>query len=1016
MDAKTNSGKYYRPLLAACILLSVGAGGSQSAAAKSAPGNDVAAVTQQKNVITGVVKDQNGEPLPGVNVIEKGTTNGTMSDVNGHYSLNVASGRSIIQFSYVGFRSQEVTVGAQKIVSVNMSEDSQLMDEVVVIGYGTQKKGDVTSSIANVKSESFVKGAVQDAGQLVQGKVAGLNVTMPSGDPTASTQIMLRGISSFKGGTTPLILVDGVPGSLTTVAPEDIESIDVLKDGSATAIYGTRGTNGVIIITTKTSQKEMPPTIDYSGYVSASTTLKTPDFMTAKQLRQKWAEGYTFSGADYQDFGSDTDWLGEITRTGISHVHNLSIRGGSKQTNYTASVNYRKNQGTFIKSDDERMTGRFDINQSMFDDKLTLNASGIVGEENHPNSFNTYAYREALIHNPTEPIKNEDGTWFERDIYFYDNPVAYIRETLGDATNKDIRFTGGATFRPIKDLTLKASFTHKSESSISGYYQTHNHVSTTKNGYNGYAYRYTSEYKGNLGELTANYVKSFGKHNINGLVGYNYENNTWQNFDEMNYKFPTDGYSYNKMEAGQALQEGNASMSSYKSSDALIGIFGRVSYNYDDRYLLMVSVRHEGSSKFGADHKWGTFPGVSVGWRINNESFMKKYTWLDNLKLRAGFGITGINVASPYTSLASLNYSGAFLYNGSWVKELNSVRNANPDLRWEKKNEFNFGLDWGVFGDRLGGSIDYYIRETHDALWDYNVPVPPYQYSSILANVGKLRNSGLEVLVRAVPVKTKDLVWSSNASFSTNRNKLLSIQNDKFQMTNDWFYTGYTGEPVQTTTHIVKVGQPIGTLWGLKSVDISDDGLWIVESKPDANGVRQHILAGDATSEDWQKLGNGIPKYYVNWNNTVSYKGFDLSVNMRGAFAYQILNFQRMFYETAKPSINYNRLNSSFKKIYGKSVLLDDQRYVSYYVEDGDYWKIDNVTLGYTFNLKGQNVIKNLRIYGSVLNLATITGYKGLDPEIATSSSDYGVLDAGIDHRDKYPTVRTYTFGMNLTF
>lgn len=970
----------------------------------------------QRKTVNGQVVDSKGETIIGANVMEKGTSNGTITDFDGNFTLDV-SPKSILVISYIGYKTIEMPVSQIKVGElITLKEDTEVIDEVVVIGYGTQKKGDVTSAISSVKSENFVKGAVTDAGQLVQGKVAGLNISMPSGDPTGSTQIMLRGISSLKGGTSPLVLIDGVPGSLNTVAPEDVESIDVLKDGSATAIYGTRGTNGVIIITTKASRKEMPPTIEYSGYLSVSNILKRPDFMTADDLRQKWDEGYEFSGANSEDFGYSTDWLGELTRTAISHVHNVSLRGGGKSTNYTASLNYRDREGVFINTDFKAITGRFDITHSMFNNHLTANVNAILSEHTMPRSWNTYAYRQALIHNPTEPVKDENGEWFERDIYFYDNPVSYIRETIGEMKRKNMRFTGSLSYKPIESLTLKAMYARRSTTTMDGYYQTKKHVSTTKNGKNGYATRSDSDYDSNLVELTANFQKAFGKHSVNALVGYNYEDNTTSSMSMTNYDFPTDEYTYNKMEAGYALKRGEASMSSQKYSDKLIGLFVRVSYNYDDRYLFMFSMRREGSSKFGANHKWGNFPGISVGWRINQEKFMQNFKWLDNLKLRAGYGITGINVADPYTSLSSLNYEGAFLYNGTWKKALTTVRNANPDLRWEKKHEYNVGLDWDILGGRVGGTFDWYTRITKDAIWEYSVPVPPYMYSTMLANVGELKNSGFEMLVRATPVQTEKFQWDTNISYSTNTNELVSIQNDQFQMTNDYFYTGYVGEPIQTTSHIVKVGLPIGTFYGLKSIDITDDGLWIVEGKDPKTGEWGPVRADQTDATSWQVLGNGIPKHYLNWNNTFSFYGFDLSINMRGAFGFQILNYQRMYYENAKPSLNYNRLNSAFDKVYGKSPVLDDQRYVSYYIENGNYWKIDNVTLGYTFKLPKKSVVKNLRIYGSVLNLATITGYKGIDPEVPLSSNDYGLLDAGTDNRDKYPTTRTYTFGLNLTF
>lgn len=964
---------------------------------------------EQERTLKGVVLDDMGLPLPGAAVMIKGTSIGVTTDIDGVFTLKVPATAKMLSVSFIGFTTQDVLIENKTSFNIKLASAAIGLDEVVAIGYGTQRKADVTSAVSSVKSEDFVKGAVQDAGQLVQGKVAGLNISLPTGDPTESTKIMLRGTSSLKGGTNPLILVDGVPGNFSTVAPEDIESIDVLKDGSATAIYGTRGTNGVIIITTKRSNKDMPSTIEYSGYVSVAQISRRPDFMDAGDLRQRWAEGYTFTGANDQDYGADTDWLDEITRTGISHVHNLTFRGGNKQTSLTASLNYRDFQGAFMKSDYKSIQGRIEVNHSMFDNRLNAAISTIVSENEYwaggdGYSFNSYVYRQAQIHNPTQPVKDAAGDWVERDVYFYDNPVGYIQETDGLNRQRNVRFTGSLEFRPIDELSIKGMFTRKGNSQMRGFYQTKKHVSTVEGGKNGYASRGSKDNISNLAEFTVDFKKSFGDHRLTALVGYNYEDNTYDEAWMNNYDFPTDNFSYNNMGSGLALKKGFAGMGGQKTSDKLIGVFARLGYNYADKYMLMFSVRREGSSKFGANHKWGTFPGISAGWRINQESFMEDVKWVDNLKLRAGFGITGINIDRPYQSLSSMNYLGGFLYNGEWIKALRPVRNPNPDLRWEKKHEYNVGLDWDLLEGRIGGAIDYYTRVTKDALWDYSVPTPPYLYSSIMANVGEIKNSGLEILINAVPVRTKNFEWSTNISYSTNKNKLVSLQNEKFQMTNDWFEDGATGEPIQTSTHIVKIGDPIGNLYGLKSVDITEDGKWIVE-----NEKGEHILASDANNADRQVLGNGVPKHYLNWNNTIRYKGFDLNISMRGAFGFQLLNFQRMYYEN--PGIQYNVLNSAFDKVYGKAVLNDDQRYVSYYVEDGDYWKIDNVTLGYSFNMKAVTFIKSLRIYASALNLATITGYKGMDPEVDPTG-----LHPGSDNRDKYPTTRKFTFGLNVTF
>lgn len=967
----------------------------------------------QTRTIKGTVKDETGTPLMGATVLVKGTTNGIITDLDGAFTLKVAADARIVSISYIGYKPLELPIDGHTVFNVQLEPSAIGLDEVVAIGYGTLKKADVTSAVSSVKAENFVKGAVVDAGQLIQGKVAGLNISSATGDPTQGTKIMLRGTSSLKGGTDPLILVDGVPGSFSTVAPEDIESIDVLKDGSATAIYGTRGTNGVIIITTKRSNRDMPTSIEYSGYLSVSHMARKADFMSASDFRNR-RQAYEFQGALGEDFGQDTDWLDEISRTGISHVHNLILRGGNKTTHMTAALNYRDMEGTMKKSDNKSMTARVEVSHSMFDTKLTSNLSIIARENSYQNgtdggSFDTYVYRQALIHNPTEPLRDEQGNWFERDIFEYANPASWIEETSGVNRYRNIRVTGSMEFKPVEWLSFKGMYTRKGDSGTRGFYQTKKHYTTIVGKKNGYASRGTSDLISNLGEFTVNLKKSFGLHRITALAGYSYEDNTNEDYWMQNWDFPTDAYTYNNIGIGQALKRGEVPMSSTKNKDKLIAFFGRVSYSFADKYLLMVSLRHEGSSRFGTDHKWGNFPGVSVGWRISEEPFMKAYAWVNNLKLRGGYGITGINVAKAYTSLSSMNYDGAFIYNGEWIKELNPVRNPNADLRWEKKHEYNVGLDWDLFDGRIGGSVDYYTRITKDALWDYTVPVPPYLYSSIVANVGEIKNSGLEIQVNATPVQTKDFSWDTSVSYSTNQNKLVSLDNDQFKMSTDWFEDGDAGSPIKVATHIVKIGNSIGDFYGLKSVDITDDGHWIIETPAGERRVPYDDQSG--LEKDRQIVGNGVPKHFLNWNNTLRWKGFDLSMNMRGAFDFQILNYQRMYYETANPNIQYNRLNSAFDKVYGKSVLKDDQRFVSYYIENGSYWKIDNVTLGYTFNMNRCKYINQLRIYGSCKNLATITGYSGIDPEV-----DITGLHPGCDDRDKYPTVRTYTFGVNVTF
>ena len=955
--------------------------------------------------ISGLVSDAKGTTLPGVTVRLKGTNKATITNSDGKFTIDVSSTQSILVFTSTGFKSQELYVGNQKSINIILQEEVTNLDEIVVVGYGTQRKSDVTSSVASVKSDKFLKGSAKDAAQLIQGKVSGLTVSTSSGDPTQGTQIMLRGITSIMASSSPLVLVDGIPGSLTSVAPEDIESIDVLKDGSAAAIYGTRGTNGVILITTRKASNEMKPTLEYSSYVNTQTIARKMDFLNATDYRRLIAQGIGFT-----DFGGSTDWFNEISRTPISQTHNLTLQGGNTTSNYTASVNYRDWQGIFKRSDNNQLISRIDLNHAMFNNMLKFNLNASYKDTKYWTggdgySFNTGIYRQSIIRNPTDVVKNADGTWKETDVYMYDNPVGSLNESDGVNDQKETRISGNVVFSPIHDLNIKLLVSQNNFNDLRGYYETKANVSTTKYGKNGYASRGTSNSKENLLEFTTDYTKSIGKHRASILGGYSYQDQSDEGFWMQNWDFPTDLYSYNNMATGDALSRGEANMGSSKSTSKLIGFFGRLNYNYDDKYLLMASIRREGSTKFGANYQWGNFPAVSMGWRISKESFMKSFDFVDNLKIRAGYGVTGTEPNSPYMSQISLNYGGRFLYNGKWIQGITPVRNANPDLRWEKKQEINLGLDFSFLKGLISGNIDVYQRKTFDMLYDYPVPVPPYLYSTITANVGQMENKGVEAYIQIIPIKTQSFNWTTSFTYSINKNKLVSLSNDQFKMTNDYFDTGYTGEPIQTSTHRIQVGGPIGNFWGYKSIDISPEGQWIIEG---ADGKPKNI--SKASDPDKQVLGNGLPKFYIGLNNTFQYKNFDLTINLRGAFGFQILNFQRMYYDNPKVT-QYNMLTTAFDKVYGKAVLNSDLAMVSYYIEKGDYLKVDNVTLGYNFKFKSAKFIKNAKVYASGLNLLTITGYKGIDPEVNRIG-----LNPGDDERDKYPTTRTFTLGVNVTF
>ena len=966
------------------------------------------ALAQQK--VTGKVKDSSGEPVIGASVVVKGNnTMGTITNFDGNFMLDVPA-KSVLVISYIGYVTQEVPTAGKNSLEIVLKEDTKTLDEVVVIGYGTQRKGDVTSSVASVKADNFVKGAVKDVGQLIQGKVAGLAITNPNGDPTGSTQIRLRGTNTIGGANTaPLVLIDGIPGELGTVAPEDVESVDVLKDGSAAAIYGTRGTNGVILITTKQAKGVDINQVEYNGYVSTSLIAKKLDMLNADEFRTLYPD---------QDHGADTDWIDEISRTPVSHVHNLSLMGGNSKTNYIANLNYASRQGIMKKSDFESFQGRIEVTHRMFDDKLKLKF-GLFGKKNQMESttsggsFRGWVYGQATRRNPTDPVRNEDGTWNENVSKFeYENPLALLYEAEGNVKKTQLRYNGNIVYNPIKDLTLSAVFSYIRDNMNRGYGETLNHISALRDGLAGWSSvgAYTKMEK--LMELTAQYNKEIGAHKFSVLGGYSYNETDFEELWIDNYGFQDDYFGgWHNIGIGSALKDGKANIGSKKTPTNLIGFFGRATYSFKNRYLLMGALRYEGASQlWGTDNAWGLFPSISVGWRITEEAFMKNQKIFDDLKLRVGYGVTGSQPKDPFLGVAMLKYGSYAFVNGNWVQTIVPASNPNPDLKWEEKKETNIGLDFVSWGGRLSGSIDYYNRDVDGLIYEYGVPTPPNLYNKTMANGGTMRNRGVEVLVTVVPVQNKDFEWSTTGTFSLNSNKLISLSGSIFKSDYDYFNTGtveYSGKVADS--HRVQVGESIGNFYGFKVVDVDSEGRWIYE---DRNGELVNYKDFTHAPEDKHVIGNGLPKWYAGWNNTLRYKNFDLNVTMRGAFGFQIINGGRMNYENVKNSRFENRLKSVNDLVFGKHTLSPEvePEFNSYYVEDGDYWKIDNITLGYSFGQVGK-YIKSLRIYGSVLNALTITGYKGIDPEVSTDG-----LTPGYDTRDRYPSVRSFTFGVNVKF
>lgn len=957
----------------------------------------------QNITVKGIVVDNEGEPVIGATVVEKDKPqNGTATDLDGHFSLQVRQGATI-KVSYIGYSTVEQKASSEMKITLKPTDMS--LDEVVVVGYGKQRREELTSAIGSVKQEDMIQASRPDVASMIRGKIAGVNIASPDADPLATAQVSLRGITTINSGTYPLVIIDGVEGNINSVSPNDIEQIDVLKDGSAAAIYGTRGTNGVIIITTKRPHGKMKPSLEINSYISFQKVSKQQPILKAAEYRELAKQG--LHGA--VDYGYSTDWMDQILQTPFNQTYSASLKGASETTRYVVSFDYTSNEGIIKKSKVDIFYPRINVTQSLFDGLVKIEANMNGYQKKYDLGFNTSVYQSAIISNPTRPVKNEDGTWNEisRDLIY--NPVALLEETKGENKTTNLRAFTTVTVNPFAGFNVKFMASNETTSNEYGTYETHNHKSSTVSGQNGVATRGSSRSENTQMEITAQYTKTIAqKHNLDALAGYSWNKWDYTSLYAYNKDFSVDDYTFNNIGAGAAIKEGKASMSSNKTENKLIGMFARLNYNYDGKYFLSASIRHEGSSRFGKDHKWGNFPAISAGWTISKESFMNDLTFLSYLKLRAGYGVTGTEPGSSYISMASLDMGGWGYYQGQWINLIRPGGNPNPDIRWEKKKEFNVGLDFEFLNGIISGNIDFYNRRTDDLIGWYSVPKPPYYSGSIQANAGSINNRGLEVGLNFIPVQTRDFSWTSGITFSTNTNKLISLSNDKY-MSETFMTLGDTMAPIQQPTHRIDERGAIGNFWGYKSIDVDDNGRWIIEG---ADGNPKPI--SEQVPEDKKIIGNGIPKYFLNWNNSITWKQFGLSVAMRGAFKYQILNMAKM--NSGVPAAlgtGENIFNTAFDNVYGKRPLSQDQelQYVSYFLEDGDYWKIDNVTLWWMPKLPQNKFLQSMKIWASVSNLATITNYSGLDPEVSISG-----LTPGIDERYRYPSARTFSLGINLNF
>ncbi len=973
----------------------------------------------QSKEITGRVTDASGAPVVGARVMVGDTNRGAISGVDGSFTLKDVAPGEILNISFIGY--VELQAAATPGMTVVLEPDNITLDEVVVIGYGDMNRKDVTSSIATIRSEELNVGVFTSPAQLLQGKVSGLSISQSS-DPNATPSVTLRGASTFREGAAmePYYVIDGIPGvSLAMIAPDDIESMDVLRDASATAIYGSKAANGVIIVTTKRGRSDRT-SVNYSGYVAVDQVAKRLRMMTADEHRQ-YALDNGFSMEPAEDHKANTDWQRETQRTGLSMNHNVSLAGSTEKTSFNASVNYTKNQGVILGTDMERFIGRSFVETKTLNDRLTLsmnvNAS-LTLQNDVPHTIDGRSVYDAMLYFlPYSNIRNEDGSWWEhpsRSQYY--NPVSLIRENTDFTKTKRLQGVGKASLRIMEGLTWDLDLSYQNEQRLyNKYYSNHSRLETEAK-----AIRGSVENEKKTLETYINYSKTFGQfHKIGAMAGYSWEeSNDNDGFRAAATGFYDDALLYYNLSMGNAMVADTPRNEDwtqgcfgthYLSTLRMISLFGRINYSYAGKYLFQATIRRDGSSAFGKNNRWATFPSASVAWRISDEPFLRNARIFDDLKLRVGYGVSGNSLGfDAFTAIRRYGSTGWYTDSaGNQAHTLGPIANDNPNLKWERTAMLNVGLDFAFFKNRLSGSIEWYKKDTKDLIYNYTVSTTQYLYNTMTANVGEISNKGVELTLNAVPVRTRNFEWSTGLNLSHNRNVVERISNSEFSV--DYIETANLSGAGQSYIHSQRImeGSPIGQFYLWEWVGYNDDGISMFNDY-DADG--KHVgttLTPDRS--DQRCTGNAQPKLTFGWSNTLRYKKLSLAAFFQGVTGNLIMNATRARYSNVVLySGMYNLLASAAqteKPTDDKAHFLSDR-----YLEKGDYFRLSSLTLSYDFGSLGKN-IKNLRLYINGNNLLTITGYKGLDPEVYM-----GGLTPGIDNRQTYPKTRTFMLGANISF
>lgn len=969
----------------------------------------VSSLTFAQSNVSGTVKDANGEPLIGVSVLEVGTQNGAVTDMYGNYKLNVKPGAKL-KISYIGFTPQTVKAGSNS--QIVLQEDNTALNEVVVVGYGTMRRKDVTSSITTVKAEDLNQGVFTDPGQMLQGKVPGL-VVSSTADPNGSPTITLRGASTLRtGAMSPYYVVDGIPGvDISIVSPEDIESIDVLRDATATAIYGSKAANGVIIITTKKGAEEKT-NVSYNGYVAFDNILKKYDVCTADDLRQYAKD----NNITLKDGGANTDWQDEVLRTGISHNHNVNISGGNGSTNYMISADLRKREGVIKMTGFDRFNVRSLVSTKTLKDHLTVSIGANMMYGKHfgvPSGNEGASVLDAMnYYSPTNAIKNADGTWTVGSGSKNYNPLALMEENKSETVWKRNQFVGKTALELWKGFVWSVNYSWSNYQSTYSAYNTRNSQLEGIGNKNGQATRNTYFGREQTFETYLNYDFKVGKSKWGLMGGYSWEekkNNDGFGLSVEGYYNDDLGW-YNMSYAQTILGVQNSVQSGYLEKVRNISFYGRVNYSFDSRYMLQATIRRDGSSVFGKNNRWGTFPSVSAAWNITEEKFMQNQHIFDNLKLRAGYGISGNAMGfDVYSSYNTYGASGTFVYDGKTYRTYGATKNANPDLKWESTGMLNIGLDFAFLKGRLNGTVEVYHKKTKDLIWSYPVSTTQYIYGWIDANVGEMTNKGIEFTLNAVPVRTKNFMWSTTLNLSHNKNTVDKMQNETFHTTNltqgDPMVAGVSADG---WTQRIMEGEPIGTFYTYQYAGIVNgrSEYYVL----DENGNRTGETTNNPSLKDRSITGCAQPKLNAGWNNTLTYKNWSLNAFITGVFGNDVYNSARAHYTSAQMFSDGKNVLKEFlnNPASDASGSLPSDRFI----EKGSYVRLQTLSLSYTFRNCFNDGIQDLTLYGTANNLFTITNYKGLDPEV-----NMGGIDPGIDYRwSRYPHTRTFMVGVKINF